>query len=155
MSCPHQYSWRRNTTPESPDTIVSLPTHPHPIPFLDYEPLPDRHSRACSPGSSDIPPCSLACLEHPALPCITHQAVDSHPNSTLWPRLSQQARRQANRLTACLLPPFTSHHSPSWLSESGEHSFSLVNCLLTSCLLQACRDPVNDCGSFYRHLWAL
>ena len=52
-------------------------------------------AEACSPGSSDIPSCSLACLKHPPLPRINHQAVNSHPDSTLWPRVSQQIGREA------------------------------------------------------------
>lgn len=35
---------------------------------------------ACLPGSSDIPSHSLARLEHPPLPCVTHQAVHSCPS---------------------------------------------------------------------------
>ena len=89
-------------------------------------------AEACSPGSSDIPSCSLACLKHPPLPRINHQAVNSHPDSTLWPRVSQQIGREA-KVVPCpavgqpdkpcaSLPdipppqhPHISHHSPQLL----------------------------------------
>lgn len=86
-------------------------------------------AEACLPGRSNMLSCSLACLKHPPLPCINHQAVNSHPDSTLWPRLSQQTGREAkvfpcpavgqpDKLRASLSDtpppqhPHISHHSP-------------------------------------------
>lgn len=96
-------------------------------------------AEACSPGSSDMPSCSLACLKHPPLPCINHQAVNSHPTPLSGPDfLSKQEGRpksspalQWDSQTNCVRPSLTSlplntpkspTTAPSWLSEPGEHS---------------------------------
>lgn len=89
---------------------------------------------ACLPGSSDIPSRSLARLEHPPLPCVTHQAVHSCPSrldtgpdvasnqegrGLLSPARRRETPRQRTYLPPSPLPPIT---ASSCLSESGRHS---------------------------------
>lgn len=125
-----------------PDNSVS------PVPFPDHEPVPDRPGRGLLAWQLDIPSCSLARLEHPPLPSITHQAVDSCPDSTLWPRLSQQPGRQAGafsspavmkpaRVPASLplhcLPP---QPPAGYLSQE-----STASCLLTKLFVASLQGP--------------
>lgn len=114
---------------------------------------------ACSPGHSNIPSGSLARLEHPPGPCVTHQAVRSCPDSTLAQTLpasrkagrsfpSPGSGRDPDRGPAC--PPL--HYLPSESPAGSLSQQSTASHLLTK-LLQVCREHGHDWGSFYEHLW--
>lgn len=111
LPCPHQYSWRRNTAPESPNNSVP------PVPFPEHKSLYLTNAAgACSNGSANILSCSLACLEHPFLPWRPPQAADSHPHSTLWPSIPNSPEGRTAGLRP--FPPSRTASPAGWVSRT-------------------------------------